>query len=167
MFTVPDGTLLDSLKNNEMTEQEQQQYFALAAKHQRLERLYMGSKIGAGKKFDRVVSVAMMLGAIASYQLGQGNIPMMLLYGTLIVIGVHLAGSLFRRLLSRTMNPLFDEVLKGGKLAHDMGWNAGMNGESVETCPFVPEQPGQARYAKQWMDGHRRALYRLRQSPAA
>lgn len=153
-----------SLKNKRMTIEEQQKYFGLATRHYRLARLYAKSQIGASKTFDRLCWAGFILGGVATVYSGRTDLWMMILVCAIFVIAVHLATALFRRVLSHHMRPLYDEIHVGYRLAHDEGWQAGMDGSPVETCPYAKEKVEQAGFAKQWMDGHRRALARLGES---
>ncbi|MBY6185652.1 hypothetical protein KUV89_03235 [Marinobacter hydrocarbonoclasticus] len=138
-----------------MTPEQQQKYFTLAAQYHRLERLYIGSKLGAGKTFDRVCGVGFTLGGFAAVYVGRDNLGMTILLGALFVLAVILATMIFRRIVVHYMRPVSDQVREGYKLAFDLGLKAGLAGLSEEDCPFSREKVEQARFESRWMMGLR------------
>ncbi len=139
-----------------MTEQEKQHYFALARRYNRLMRWSSRASLGAGTGFDRLCRWGFTLAAMgAAYLLEQANELTTLLLGAGFIITVELLLKLFRFVLSRFTDPLYQQMRVGFNLAHDAGWAAHQGG--VEECPFDPDCEEQAAFAKRWQTGYRRA----------
>lgn len=124
----------------------------------------MGSKIGPGKAFDRVCSVAFILAMAVALYLEQDNIPMMILFSALIVIAIHLVAALFRRVIVHYKRPLYEQVHEGYKLARNHGWQASLDGLPQDACPYPKDREELAGFEKRWMSGYQDARVHMRRS---